>query len=111
MKLRGEQDLDLGVALEILNRDLGIERLLLDGGGGTNEAFLRAGVIDEISLAIFRAVDVTRGAPCVFYSRDEEADAPAPVPSMRLESSQVPEGRCYWLQRDRLISRGRSDRL
>ena len=28
----GEGDLDLGLALEILNRELGIERLLLEGG-------------------------------------------------------------------------------
>ena len=36
----GERELDLGLALEILNRELGIERLLLEGGGGSNGAFL-----------------------------------------------------------------------
>src|SRR5215468_4625884 len=41
----GEQELDLGLALEILNRELGIERLLLEGGRGSNGAFLRAGLI------------------------------------------------------------------
>ena len=30
----GEQELDLGLALEILNRELGLKRLLLEGGGG-----------------------------------------------------------------------------
>jgi hypothetical protein len=44
----GEQELDLGLAPEILNRELGIERLLLEGGGGSNGAFLRAGLTDEI---------------------------------------------------------------
>jgi riboflavin biosynthesis pyrimidine reductase len=29
----GEQDLDLGLALEILNRELGVKRLLVEGGG------------------------------------------------------------------------------
>jgi Methylpurine-DNA glycosylase (MPG) len=29
----GEQELDLGLALEILNRELGLERLLLERGG------------------------------------------------------------------------------
>jgi hypothetical protein len=38
---------ELGLALEILNRELGLERLLLDGGGGSNGALLRAGLIDE----------------------------------------------------------------
>jgi riboflavin biosynthesis pyrimidine reductase len=61
----GEQQLDLGLALEILNRELGLERLLLEGGGGSNGAFLRAGLIDEISLAICPAVDGARGAPSI----------------------------------------------
>jgi riboflavin biosynthesis pyrimidine reductase len=53
----GEQDLDLGLALEILNRELGIKRLLLEGGGVSNGAFLRAGLIDEVTfrLSISRA--------------------------------------------------------
>jgi riboflavin biosynthesis pyrimidine reductase len=57
----GEQQLDLGLALEILNRELGIERPLLEGGGESNGAFLRAGLIDEISLAICPAVDGREG--------------------------------------------------
>lgn len=94
----GKQDLDLALALEILNRELGIERLLLEGGGITNGAFLRAGLVDEISLAVFPAVDGTKGAPCVFDSRDDEADAPAPVRAMTLESSEVLEGGVIWLR-------------
>jgi riboflavin biosynthesis pyrimidine reductase len=88
----GAQDLDLGLALEILNRELGIQRVLLEGGGVTNGAFLRAGLIDEISLAIFPAVDGAKGAPCVFDSGDDEADASAQLRAMTLESSQVLEG-------------------
>jgi riboflavin biosynthesis pyrimidine reductase len=57
----GEQELDPGLALEILNRELGLERLLLEGGGGSNGAFLRAGLIDEISLPICPAVDGAKG--------------------------------------------------
>jgi riboflavin biosynthesis pyrimidine reductase len=50
------------LALEILNRELGIERLLLEGAGGSNGAFLQVGLIDEISLAICPAVDGVKGA-------------------------------------------------
>jgi riboflavin biosynthesis pyrimidine reductase len=39
----GKSDLDLALALDILNRELGVTRLLLEGGGGANGAFLRAG--------------------------------------------------------------------
>jgi riboflavin biosynthesis pyrimidine reductase len=66
----GEHALDLGCALDVLNGELGIRSLEVNGGGMTNGAFLRAGPIDEISLAIFPAVDGTRGAPCVFDSTE-----------------------------------------
>jgi len=69
-----------------------------DIGGGANGAFLRAGRIDEISLVICPAVDGAKGAPGVFDSSDEDAGAAAPVRSMTLESSQVPDGGAVWLR-------------
>ena len=94
----GEKALDLRLALDILNRELGIERLLIEGGGKSNGAFLRAGLIDEISLAICPAVDGARGVPHVFDSEDDEADARAPLRAMTLESCQVLEGGAVWLR-------------
>jgi riboflavin biosynthesis pyrimidine reductase len=41
----------------ILNRELGVKRLLVEGGGTTNGSFLRAGLIDEIHLVLNPAVD------------------------------------------------------
>jgi riboflavin biosynthesis pyrimidine reductase len=93
----GERELDLRLALEILNRELGIKRLLIEGGGGANGAFLRAGLIDEISLAICPAVDGAKGAPSVFDSSDEKAGA-APLRTMTLTQSQVLEGGAVWLR-------------
>ena len=94
----GKQDLDLGLALEILHRELGIKRLLLEGGGITNGAFLRAGLIDEISLAIFPAVDGTKGAPSIFDSYNDEAGTPAPIRAMALEHSELLEEGILWLR-------------
>jgi riboflavin biosynthesis pyrimidine reductase len=94
----GGEALDLRLALEILNRELGIERLLLEGGGGSNGAFLRAGLIDEISLAICPAVDGAKGAPSVFDSSDKDAGIAAPVRSMILASTEVLEGGVVWLR-------------
>jgi len=94
----GEQELDLGLALEILNRELGIERLLLEGGGGSNGSFLRAGLIDEISVAICPAVDGSKGAPSLFDSGDKDAGVAAPIRSMTLASSEVLEGGVVWLR-------------
>jgi len=94
----GERELDLRLALEILNRELGIERLLIEGGGKSNGSFLRAGLIDEISLAICPTIDGARGGPHVFNSADEVTGPSAPVRSMTLESSQVLEGGAIWLR-------------
>jgi riboflavin biosynthesis pyrimidine reductase len=80
------------------NRELGIKCLLLEGGGITNGALLRAGLIDEISLAIFPAVDGAKGAPSVFDSHCDEAGAPAPLRGMTLEGSEVLEDGVVWLR-------------
>ncbi|MBV9530915.1 MAG: RibD family protein [Bradyrhizobium sp.] len=88
----GQSRLDLALTLDILNRELGVKRLLLEGGGGANGAFLRAGLVDELNLIICPAVDGAKGAPSVFDSTEAEADERAPVAVMRLESSQVLEG-------------------
>lgn len=94
----GEEELDLRLALEILNRELGIERLLLEGGGGSNGSFLRAGLIDEISLAICPAIDGAKGAPSIFDSSDKDAAVAAPIRSMSLASTEVLEGGVVWLR-------------
>jgi riboflavin biosynthesis pyrimidine reductase len=94
----GERELDLRLALETLNRELGIERLLIEGGGVSNGSFLRAGLIDEISLAICPAVDGARGVPHVFDSREEDTELRAPIHAMTLESCEVLEGSAVWLR-------------
>ncbi len=94
----GEQQLDLALALEILNRELGIERLLLEGGGGSNGSFLRAGLIDEISLAICPAVDGAPGAPGIFDSGAQDAGTAAPIRTMTLASCKVLDGGAVWLR-------------
>jgi riboflavin biosynthesis pyrimidine reductase len=88
----GKSQLDLSLTLTILNRELGVKRLLLEGGGGTNGAFLRAGLVDELDLVLCPVVDGAKGAPSVFDSTEAEADQRAPVTAMTLESSQALEG-------------------
>ena len=94
----GERQLDLASALEFLNRELGVKRLLLEGGGGNNGAFLRAGLIDEVSLAICPVVDGSKGAPSVFDSTDPDAELRAPIEQMSLESCEVLDDGAVWLR-------------
>jgi riboflavin biosynthesis pyrimidine reductase len=93
----GETELDLALALETLNRELGVKRLLVEGGGITNGSFLRAGLIDEIHLILNPAVDGTRGAPSAFDSR-EAGPQKAPLQKMTLEGSRPLEGGALWLR-------------
>lgn len=92
----GARELDLALTLDILHRELGIKRLEVNGGGITNGTFLRAGLIDEISLAIFPAVDGTKGSASVFdFVEDGKA---VPLRSMTLASSEVLECGAVWLR-------------
>lgn len=93
----GKSQIDLALTLDILNRDLGVQRLLLEGGGGTNGAFLRAGLIDEFNLILCPVVDGAKGAPSVFDSSEAEADHRAPVMAMSLESTRPLDGGAIWL--------------
>ena len=88
----GKSELDLPLTLDILNRELGVKRLLLEGGGGTNGAFLRAGLVDELHLILCPVVDGAKGAPSIFDSTQAEADQRAPIAAMMLESSHALEG-------------------
>jgi riboflavin biosynthesis pyrimidine reductase len=92
----GETKLDLHLVVEILTRELGVKRLLIEGGGTTNGSFLRAGLLEEINLVLCPTVDGTRGAPCAFDG--EEGDTRAPLRSMKLESSKPLAGGALWLR-------------
>jgi riboflavin biosynthesis pyrimidine reductase len=92
----GERQLAVPLVLDYLRRELGVKRLLLEGGGTTNGEFLRAGLVDEVSLALVPAIDGARDAPSVFHSR--ETDAPAPLEAMSLESCEPLEHGAVWLR-------------
>ena len=96
----GKTELDLALLLEILNRELGIKRLLLEGGGRANGSFLRAGLVDEISLAIVPTVDGAKGAPHIFDSETEMTGPTAPVTGMTLNDCTMLDGGAVWLRYD-----------
>lgn len=77
----GTTELDLPLAVDRLNRDFGVGRLLLEGGGGINGSFLAAGLIDEISLMLMPVADGSTGTPTLFDR--------APAPGVLLELQSV----------------------
>lgn len=82
----GTSEIDLALALDILNRELGVKRLLVEGGGVANGAFLRAGLIDEFNLILSPAIDGASGAPFVFDLTAADGGKRAPLTAMTLES-------------------------
>lgn len=101
----GEAALDLPLTLATLNRELGVKRLLLEGGGITNGSFLRAGLVDEVSLLVFPCLDGSPGASSVFDAASGEDDRSPPLESVELTSSQAMEDGVVWL-RYRIRNRG-----
>jgi riboflavin biosynthesis pyrimidine reductase len=61
---------DLAGALEVLGRELGIRRVLLEGGAAINGAFFAAGLVDELSLLIAPALDGRKATQSVIEFGD-----------------------------------------
>lgn len=88
----GKTEIDLAHAVDILAKELGVKTLLVEGGGGANGAFLRAGLIDELHLVICPAVDGSGDAPAVFDAAPGAADHRAPVAAMELKACKMLDG-------------------
>lgn len=64
-------EIDLAAMLSELHDRLRIRTLLLEGGGVFNGVFLKAGLVDEISLLLWPAIDGTSGSPAIFETGQE----------------------------------------
>jgi 2,5-diamino-6-(ribosylamino)-4(3H)-pyrimidinone 5'-phosphate reductase len=73
--LSGQRDVDLPLALTKIAERLGVQTLMLEGGGSVNGSFLSAGLVDEVSLLLAPVVDGRIGTPCVFDWSSEHASA------------------------------------
>lgn len=94
----GEDGLDLAQSLDVIGYEFGINAISLQGGGIINGAFLNAGLIDEISIAIYPGIDGLSGIPSIFESVCTPDELPAQGQSLELKSvSQLGEG-VVWLR-------------
>ena len=64
--LAGAREIDLPLALRKIGERLGVQTLMLEGGGGINGSMLRAGLIDEVSLLLAPVADGRAGTPALF---------------------------------------------
>lgn len=89
---------DLAGALDALGETFGVRTLLLEGGGAINGAFLKAGLIDEISVLIQPAVDGLAGVQSIFDYRGEADERPAAARALRHFHTETLEGGTVWLR-------------
>jgi riboflavin biosynthesis pyrimidine reductase len=84
-----DEGMDARPLLELLGRELGILRLLVEGGGNVNGSMMAAGVVDELSILVAPAIDGAVGVTGVFEVLD--ARGLAGKARLRLTSSETLE--------------------
>ena len=92
----GKRDVDLARVLTKLRASFGIRRLRIDGGGTVNGSFLKAGLIDELSLLLTPVADGTLGTPTVFDA--VPGTAPWRAAKLTLKSVRRLPGGLLWLR-------------
>jgi 2,5-diamino-6-(ribosylamino)-4(3H)-pyrimidinone 5'-phosphate reductase len=91
----GAHAVDLVQAVNQLGQHFRIRRLLLEGGGHINGAFLQAGLIDEVSLLVAPGIDGRHDIPAVFDGLGPAKTAAAPL---KLKSVERLEGDTLWIR-------------
>ncbi|MEH3146451.1 MAG: dihydrofolate reductase family protein [Methylobacterium frigidaeris] len=94
----GPDGRDLAGALDTLGQAFGVGTLLLEGGGAINGAFLKAGLIDEVSLLVHPAIDGLAGVPSIFDYRGGPHQKPAAGRTLRHLHTETLEGGTVWLR-------------
>lgn len=91
----GKEEVDLPQAVGMLNEHFGVKRLAVVGGGHINGAFLKAGLLDEVSLVIGAGIDGRKGMTAVFDGID---DSNYPTTILKLKSAERIGENSVWLR-------------
>lgn len=94
----GPDGADLAQAMQTLGTTFGVKTLLLEGGARINGAFLKAGLIDEISLLVYPGIDALSGVPTVFEAAGAPDDRPARGQALRHLATETLDGGAVWLR-------------
>jgi riboflavin biosynthesis pyrimidine reductase len=79
----------------LLAEHFGIRRLLLEGGGHINGAFLQADLVDEVSLLLVPGIDGRHEIPAVFDGVNPAQKTAVPL---KLKSIERREKDALWLR-------------
>lgn len=92
----GKTELDLVLVSQKLKQLLGIEKLLLEGGGIVNGSFLQAGLIDEISLVVVPAAECSEKEIPLFKTGNYQSGSTSAA-SFRLKDAKRLTNDGLWL--------------
>lgn len=62
----GKTEIDLAQVVDTLGRELGVKKLIVEGGSHVNGTFVNAGLVDEVSVLILPLVDGRTAHPSSF---------------------------------------------
>lgn len=94
----GQKGDDLAGAMEQLGARFGVKKLMLEGGGKINGAFLKHKLIDEFSTLIWPAVDGVAGTQSIVDYAGPQGDRPGAGQALRLTHCEALEGGMVWLR-------------
>jgi len=94
----GPEGDDLPGAMDQLATVFGVRKLLLEGGGRINGAFLRHRLIDEFSTLIHPAVDGVAGVPGIVDYDGTDGEQPGAGQALRLIGCETLDGGMVWLR-------------
>lgn len=94
----GKKEIDLALVLEKLNKLFRINTVRIDGGGHVNGSFLKAGLIDEISLVLAPIADGTINSLVTFEA--EEGYGKRKAAQLKLKSLKKIYEDYLWIRYD-----------
>lgn len=94
----GPDGQNLAAALDWIGTTFGANSLALQGGAITNGAFLKAGLIDEISVRIYPGIDGLTGVASIFECVGAPGEKPAAGQSLRHLTTETLDGGLVWIR-------------
>jgi riboflavin biosynthesis pyrimidine reductase len=91
----GKTAIDLERVVTVLAEELGLKRIVVEGGPTVSGSFVNAGLVDEISVLVLPIVDGRGEHPASFEVGKEAWKAPA---YLSLTSAEVQDGGGVWLR-------------
>lgn len=91
----GKSEIDLEHVVQTLSTELGVKKLIVEGGSRVSGAFVNAGLVDEVSVLLIPLVDARCEHPSSFEVAMDKWHAPT---YLNLESVEKLEHGAVWLR-------------